>query len=261
MARARDAQDDPLGFPPSGTARVGEPATARLARGGARVRRALLARRRLLAALLVGVAVLAGLRTLAPPPAPTLSVLTAARDLPAGAVLEAGDLETRRLSEAAVPDGVVSREAAPGRTLASPVRRGETLTDARLAGPGLAAGYPGRVAVPVRIPDPAVVGLLRVGDEVEVLGVDPAGGDARTVAVARVAGLPGPTADVGGLGGDSGAPPGRLVLLAATADSARALTAAAVRDYLTLVWTDEVSRTRRDDALLADRPGENDESR
>lgn len=214
----------------------GAPRSARLVRAATRVRRALLERRRFLAALLLGVAVLAGLRVAAPPPPATRPAPVASRDLPAGAVLGADDLEVRRVPPESRPDGLVPAAEARGRTLAAPVRRGEALTDARLAGPGLAAAYPGRVAVPVRIPDPAVVDLLRVGDEVEVLAVGDAGG-ARTVAVARVAGLPRGGGADGVAAGTAGAPPGRLVLLAATATGARELSAAAVRDYLTVVWS------------------------
>ncbi len=235
---------DPFDAPPPGPAadpaagpdarRPWDRGAARLTRALGRGRRAVLRRRRPLAALLLGVAVLAGLRAVAPPPPATVAVPVAARDLPAGLTLTGDDLDTRRLPRAAVPDGVLPTPAATGQALAAPVRRGEPLTDARLTGPALLRGYPDRVAVPVRITDPAVAGLLRVGDEVEVLAVDADGGDARTVAVARVAGLPPPE---DGPGASSAAPAGRLVLLAATTSGARALVTAAVRHYLTVVWS------------------------
>ena len=47
------------------------------------------------------------------------------------------------------------------------------MTDARLLTRSLLAGYPGLVAVPVRIGDPAAVRLLRVGDRVDLLAADP----------------------------------------------------------------------------------------
>ena len=50
-----------------------------------RVRRAVLSRRRLLAALLAGVAVATGVQAATAPAPPAVGVLTAARDLPAGA--------------------------------------------------------------------------------------------------------------------------------------------------------------------------------
>src|SRR3546814_9352265 len=69
------------------------------------LRRLVLRRRRLLSALLLGLAVLAGLRAVAPPPASTTTVVVAAHDLPAGAVVTDADLTTVALPDAAVPTG------------------------------------------------------------------------------------------------------------------------------------------------------------
>src|SRR5690349_3270966 len=88
-----------------------------------RVRRALLRRRRPLAALLAGVAVLAGVRALAPPPEPTVAVVVAAHDLAAGAEVAAGDVATVELPPGTQPDGLVRDPV--GRRLTSAVRRGE----------------------------------------------------------------------------------------------------------------------------------------
>ena len=84
------------------------PATGRdrLARRLTTWRRAVLARRRPLATLLTAVAVLASLRTLAPPPEPTARVLGAAHDLDPGAVLGAGDLTAADYPVGTVPDGM-----------------------------------------------------------------------------------------------------------------------------------------------------------
>jgi Flp pilus assembly protein CpaB len=69
-----------------------------------------------------------------------------------------------------------------GRALASPLRAGEPVTDARLLGPGVLAGQPeGTLAVPVRLTDAAAAGVVQVGDRVDVIagaptdiaGVDP----------------------------------------------------------------------------------------
>ena len=166
-----------------GTVPPWRPATRR-ARFGRRLtawRRAVLARRRPLAALLTAVAVLASLRTLSPAPEPTARVLVAAHDLASGAVLRAEDL-----TRGGVPgrDGP-RRTGAPsrsGRILAAPLRRGEPLTDVRLVGPSLVAGYDGLVAVPVRLPDAGTVALLTVGDHVDLVAADPGGGGARVVA-------------------------------------------------------------------------------
>jgi len=128
-----------------------------------------LARRRRVVA--VGLAVLGALGlvgSVRPPPGRTVPVLAAARDLAGGVPLRAADLATVRLPAAAVPSGAV--RAAVGRLPAGPVRRGEPLTDARLLGPGLLAGYgPGLVAAPVRIADADAVALLRPGERIDVL--------------------------------------------------------------------------------------------
>lgn len=191
----------------------------------------MLARRRLLAALCLVVASLATLRTLAPPPPPVDSVLVAAQDLPAGSVLGAGDVVEAAWARGTAPDGVVG--APQGRTLASPLRRGEPVTDARLLTPDLMEGHPGRVAVPVRVVDPAAVEVLRIGDEVDLLSADPARSAVETVArAARVAALP---VDPEGLSGQATA--GRLVVLAVRPDEVEPVTLAAVGQFLTVVWS------------------------
>jgi Flp pilus assembly protein CpaB len=196
-----------------------------------------LARRRLLAAVLTAVAVAAGLRAVEPPPAPTAPLLVAARDLPPGEVLGAEDLQTLPVDPGVPPSGVVPLEEALGRTLAAPVRRGEPVTDVRLVSAGLLATTPGLAAVPLRIPDPGVVGLLSVGDVVDVLATPPRGGTAETVAAdVTVLALPaGADAEAPPMGG--GAPPGRLVVLGADAVTARELSGASVTAYLTVVWS------------------------
>src|SRR5262245_43322414 len=125
------------------------------------VRRAVLARRRLLAALLTAVAVASGLHAATAAPPARVQVLVAAHDLPSGAVLAVGDLRTVGFSPGSVPDGAVADPA--GRTLAAPLRAGEPVTDVRLVGPSLTDGYPGLSAVPVRLPDAAMADLLTVG--------------------------------------------------------------------------------------------------
>ena len=184
------------------------------------VRRAVLRRRRLLSALCVGGAVLAGLQATSPAPPPTVTVLTAARDLPAGTVLRAEDL------------AAVELRPAVGRTLAAPLRRGEPVTDVRLVGPSLLRGYPGLVAVPVRIPDPATVALLRVGDRVDLMVTETDGSAARLLAGdVPVLALPD---DPEGSAAPTVAS-GRLVVLGTSPALAGPVTAAAVRGCLSTV--------------------------
>lgn len=197
-----------------------------------RVRRTVLARRRVLAALAAAGAVAAGLQAATAPPPPLTGVLVAARDLPAGSVLAAGDLTRARFRPGSVPAGVVTRAGdVVGRTTAGPVRRGEPLTDVRLLSGRLLAGYPGTVAAPVRIGDPAAVALLRVGDHLDILAADPQGRDPATVVAEHVPviALPHPhatsAADV----------PGGLVVVAVTETTALGLAEAGVSSFLSVV--------------------------
>ena len=195
-----------------------------------RLRRFVLLHRRLLAAVLAALAVVTGVRAAALPATATTAVLVAATDLPGGSRLASADVTTVQLPVDAVPSGAVSSaESVAGRTLAAPVTRGEPLTDVRLVSPGLLDGYPGLVAAPVRIADPAAVRLLAVGDHVDLLAVSPEGGDAVLVApAAPVVAVPAPS-DADGLVG------GALVVVAVPEEEAHALAEASVRAVLTLV--------------------------
>lgn len=195
------------------------------------VRRAVLARRRLLAALLTAAAVAAGLQAAAAPPPAEVAVLVAARDLPSGTVLGADDLRTTGFAPGSVPEGVVDTvDTAAGRTLAAPLRAGEPVTDVRLVGPALTEGYPGLTAVPVRLPDPGVAGLLAVGDLVDLVATDPEGGAASVVADdAPVLALPTDDGAAGatGLGG-------RLVVLGVPPSGVPLVADASARTFLSI---------------------------
>ena len=204
----------------------------------------MLLRRRPLAALCVGLGVLVALRQLAGPPAPTTPVVVAAHDLPAGAVLSRADLMVRDFAASTAPSAVTALDDAVGRTLATPLSRGEPATASRLVAPGWLAGYPGLVAVPVRIPDSDAVGMLRVGDRIDLLATDPgrAGGPAdpggtRLVATGvPVLALPAPPSGLSGLPANSPAS-GRLVVVGTTREGAENVTDASVRLFLTVVWS------------------------
>ncbi|MDT0203111.1 SAF domain-containing protein [Nocardioides sp. AE5] len=195
------------------------------------LRRAVLRRRRLLAALLVGIAVFATLSVLAPPPAATVSVVVAAADLPSGTVLAEDDVVVAHLPAEAVPDGALGPSYVVGRTIASPVRRGETLTDVRLVGEPLLEGYPGLVAIPVRLPDAAAASLLRVGDRIDLLATNPGNGETRQVG----SGLPVIALPAEAGSAQRGVASGRLVVLGTTPQMSTKVTSASVRMYLTAV--------------------------
>jgi Flp pilus assembly protein CpaB len=205
-------------------------ARQRLARVRRRVRRAVLRRRRLLAALLTAVAVAAGLHAVAAPPPARVEVTVAAHDLPAGTVLDSDDLVEAAFAPGSVPDDLA--EQAVGRTLASPLRRGEAVTSVRLVGPALTEGHPGQVATPVRLPDPGMAALLSVGDRIDLVAADPQGGEAQVVARdVPVLALPGDdgAASATGL-------PGRLVVVGTASADVTAVAAAAVRAVVTFTW-------------------------
>ena len=216
-------------MPPAGDAPPSADRRARLRRA---VRRTVLARRRPLAALCAGVAVLAGVQAVRPAEGATVAVPVAAHDLDSGTVLSAGDLSTRRLPVGSAPDGLETH--AVGRTLAGPIRRGEPVTDARLVAPALIAGYPGRVALPVRIADADVVGLLRVGDHVDLVAADPRSGTASYVAVdVPVVALPAPDEQL--VGSSAAGVTGRLVVVAAVPSDVDGIAGAAATDLLSVV--------------------------
>jgi pilus assembly protein CpaB len=186
-------------------------------------------RRRLIAALLAGAAVVSALTALRPPATATVRIWSAARDLSGGSALSGADVTVERLPATDVPAGVLAA-AHPivGRMLAAPVRRGEPLTDVRLLSTSLlsALGTPGLVAVPVRVADgPATSALVQPGDRVDVIAAaDPqSAGAVTTTTVARglrVLAVPGGSADASG--DTSG-----LLVVAATSTQADALAQAA----------------------------------
>lgn len=154
--------------------------------------------RRLGAALLLALAAALAVRSALPAPVGT-AVVTAGRDLPAGHVVAAADLATVLVPRAAAPTGALDEKALVGARLASPVREGEPVTDARVSGAGLTATMPpGQVAVPVLL-GAQVRPWLAVGQRLQLVAAagpgtvpsaDPwaatAPGPARGLAVATV---------------------------------------------------------------------------
>ncbi len=135
--------------------------------------------RQLVRAVLIVIAVAIVIAQLSPKPAPTTSVVAAARDLPAGAVLTTADLRTIELPPAAVPAGASTDVTAlVGSQLSGPLRRGEPLTDFRLTDGVLTRPAVGLVSAPVRLADPQAAQLLQPGQRIDVLAASTAVGDA-----------------------------------------------------------------------------------
>ncbi len=197
-----------------------------------RARRAVLRRRRPLAALFVAVALASGLQAVTAPPPPRVLVVVAARDLASGTILRPEDLTEVGFSAESVPDGLAVDPL--GRVLAAPLRSGEVVSDVRLVGPQLTDGYPGLTAVPVRLPDAGVVDLLRVGDRVDLIAADPRGTAADPVVLdAPVLAIPRPEPDSGPTG-----LAGRLVVVGVPSGSVPRLAAAAVGSFLSVTFSD-----------------------
>ncbi len=178
--------------------------------------------RRALAALLVGAMVLLLFDVFKPPAALHGSaVLVAARDLPAGSRLRAGDLTLSRWSESSRPrSGYGDMHAALGRRLSSPLTAGEAITSTRISGPGLLVGAaPDAVAAHVALADAAVTDMVRPGDTVDVLRTTDGAVVARAVTVLSVDSPDG--ADLLS-GGGTGRPAGVVVAVSSRAASAMA---------------------------------------
>jgi Flp pilus assembly protein CpaB len=201
----------------------------RLARRWFRLRRAVLARRRLLAACCAAVAVAAGLQAVAAPPPPAVRVLAATRDLPAGTTLAADDLAEIDFAPDSVPSGVVDDPA--GRTLAAPLRAGEPVTDVRLVGPALTGGDDDLAALPVRLPDAAMVDLLEPGDRIDLIATDPQRPGSQVVAW-DVPVLAVPPPDEATASGQ----PGAVVVVGADPAEVTRVSDAAVRLFLTYAF-------------------------
>lgn len=191
-----------------------------------RVRRRLRRHRRPASAVALAVAAGLGVNAAAAEPPAGVAVLVAGADLPAGHVLASSDLTTASVPDDVVPDGVLEAGEAVGRPLASPVRRGEVLTDARLTGATqLVAAPPGTVAVNVPLSDVGSAALVGPGDAVRVIagstagdGFDPRSGEGARVLVDRAVVLRASSAASPGLLSDSTAGPS--VVLAMSTDEA-----------------------------------------
>jgi pilus assembly protein CpaB len=134
-----------------------------------------LAVRRLVALVLVLLAAMLALRPTRREADSTVPMLVAAHDLPPGTTLRASDVEVSRLPPSLRPPAALTTPTqATGQVLASATTAGEPLTRARLVGPEnarLSTGDPTASAVPFRLADPAVAGLLRPGARVDVVTV------------------------------------------------------------------------------------------
>jgi Flp pilus assembly protein CpaB len=149
-----------------------------------RIHRFVFEHRRVLAAVLAGLAVLTGITALRQSPQGS-TVLVARHDLRSGHVLAAADLRTTTVPVAARPAHVLDRRAAIGRRVAGPMRAGEAVTDYRVLQGDVLSGYPAdSVLTTIRVGRADGLTGLHVGDRVDVVAIDP-DGESRARVVAR----------------------------------------------------------------------------
>ena len=196
--------------------------------------------RRLIAALLLCIPAGVTVQQIAPAPADTVLAFAAAADLPAGKTLEPGDVSAISVPPGLVPSGSAGSEAAfEGKQLATPLRRGQLLTDAQVLGPGLLAGSPaGTAAVPLRMADPASIQLVSPGQLVNVVLTGGNGFDQSVESQVLAEAVPVLWTSV--QGGKAGtwlatADTDGLIVVAAAADQARRLAGASTQGKLFFV--------------------------
>ncbi|WP_432941480.1 Flp pilus assembly protein CpaB [Kribbella sp. CA-253562] len=188
--------------------------------------------RRLLAGLFAAAAVYFGLATFSPPPAASTPVLAAARDLPGGVTPSASDLRTLRLPAALVPSGTLRPGAdLSQRVLATAVRSGEPLTDARFLTP--TAVPSGLLAYPLRLDDADIAALLRPGDRVDLYAASATAdvSATRLASAVPVLALPTPTRSSGGA----------LVVLATSPATAARLAQSTTNTRISVALTPDTS--------------------
>lgn len=182
------------------------------------LRRALRWHRRLLAAALAGLAVYFALAALTERD-DTTRVVVAARTIASGATMSADDLTTLELPRSAVPEGALTEvDQAIGQIVISQLPARAVLTASALAGSGSLVA-PGRVALPVGLSDSAPLGLVRVGDRIDLLGAGDSGAVEVLVSGTRVVAIP--SGDAGLLGGG----PPLLLVDVSRAEAARLVAA------------------------------------
>ncbi len=181
-----------------------------------------------------GLVVLAGVAAVrSNPEGERTAVVVAAKDLSPGVALTADDIRVESRLTTTLPDGSqVGADTVAGATLASPVRRGEVLTDVRLLGSRLAesAAGPDARIVPLHLADDAVVDLIRTGDVVDILAAPDTGADA----VSRVVATDAVVVLVSAKPKSASGANDRVLLVALPASAANAVAGAAMVSTVTL---------------------------
>jgi Flp pilus assembly protein CpaB len=191
--------------------------------------------RRKLAVLCAVTAVLCTIAAASPADPATTPVTVAAHDLTGGHALAEADLRIAHYPEGLAPAGaIVEPTELVGRVLIGDTGSGTPIGRGNVVAPRALNPGDGRALVPVRFDDPAVVGLLQVGDLIDVLAIGGQESPTRTItAGARVLTFPATDSGSGPFGG--GDPSGTPVLLEVNTADATELIAAQSRDRLAVV--------------------------
>ncbi len=161
--------------------------------------------RYVIATALITLAALLTLQQFRPSPPGSLTVV-AISDLPAGVPISAEDVGSVFLATS--PKGIAMDPA--GLTPIVTIPAGVPVAESMLLGPGLPDhAPPGTVVAPVRVSDPSVLSLIRVGDSVDLyaggseFGTNSTGAELISSRV-RVIAIPGAESSGGGLLGLNG---------------------------------------------------------
>ncbi|MGL5829723.1 MAG: SAF domain-containing protein [Angustibacter sp.] len=171
--------------------------------------------RRLVASTLLAVAVVSGLKAVAPDPPAVVEVLVARRTIALGSALTLADLQTATMVQGSVPGSAIIEEStAVGRVTSNAIGPGELITDTRLIDGSGIRPRPGEVLTSVRILESALLPLIQPGQRVDLLSAIDGSDQARVLArkVALLAVLP-------DRGSSTPSPPGFLSRAAPLADS------------------------------------------
>lgn len=190
--------------------------------------------------LLLCVAAGVAVEQFTPAPAETVVVLAAAKDIPAGKTLEAGDVSSARVPPGLVPGGSLRSETElQGKQLAIALRKGQLLADSQLIGAGLLAGAPpGSTAVPLRMADPSSIQLVSPGQLINVVLAAGNGFDQSSQSQVLAAAVPVLwTSAQGGKGAQwmASSDAVGLIVVAADADQARRLAGSSTQGKLFFV--------------------------
>jgi len=170
---------------------------------------------------------------LRPDPPPSREVVVVTSPIEAGAAITASQVRVARQPVAWLPDGAVTDPTAVvGARAVIGLTRGTVVTTSMMFDAGRAR-RDGQVLVGLRLSDPGLTALVRVGDLVSVVSTDQTGAAVVLATKVRVAAITAPGGEGGAL--DVGASSQPLVFVETDRDTGARLTTAATRGEIGLM--------------------------